>query len=442
MKAKIFLLGMILSLPTFSLDIRSFQFTDSYRYATLDDSGLDGFKGPLVLTTSLSHTQDPLIETDSNFSIRYRSLVDSMTMGTFGGAYKVNDFFSMGAKGAFANVKANDESYSYLTDTEIYAKIGLIIGETFKFSMQPELYLPTGDLDSFTTRESIGGGLKFVLEKKLESVSFLLGAGYSHTEKNVSLGIDYTNLFLTQLGISFHLSPTLFLNLETNRYFTAESDYKQDQGEFYITMRGEPSEDFGIYGGVGVGGFTEIERDNLTAFLGLKFAFEDQKPKVAEATAPIVQEPPKVVQKPTTQPRIDTVKFETRQEEKKKLGEALTFENIYFENDMYDIKHSEQLKIDDFLKKISKYMDRIRLIVIEGYASRVGAPDHNQLLSLNRAIAVQNALILGGVKDELTTKVAYGDRAPQVEEEGKNRKVQFRLYILKESKYKKNNFKR
>ena len=86
---------------------------------------------------------------------------------------------------------------------------------------------------------------------------------------------------------------------------------------------------------------------------------------------------------------------------------------ILFDNDSYAIKpmFAGQIKtMSDFLKKYDSAS-----IQIQGYASRVGAPEYNLALSKKRAHAVQDKLLSYGISPKRVTIVGYGENRVQAE---------------------------
>lgn len=67
--------------------------------------------------------------------------------------------------------------------------------------------------------------------------------------------------------------------------------------------------------------------------------------------------------------------------------------------------------------------------MIEGYASKTGSPQRNQILSAQRADKVKNYLSTKGIPESKLSVAAYGDSAlKQYPTEAENRRVEFRIY--------------
>jgi outer membrane protein OmpA-like peptidoglycan-associated protein len=420
-----------------ALDLQGYKFTDSYRYSSLEDTGFEHFGGPSVIHTSIAHIKTPLFVTDPQFGRIYEEVISRYDLVSLGTSYRFSDTLTLGIESSFLNTQLSDHSESHSGDTHLKAKILLLKDNSQAFSFLPELTLPTGSQSSFTTKKELSGSFKIAYEKHAGDIHFLGSVGFAHSPENSYSVINYRNLILSELGLSYDMNKNWNINLEVNRNFTTESDYRQDEGDYYLTLKHMASQNTSIYGGAGVSGFSEIARKNWSIFVGLKFDFgEIQNTPVAKIEKPVEKVIEKTVVVKEVSPPTAPVKERTMiiiksmAEEKKLFGTVFAKENILFANAKANIENAERLKIDSLVAKFSKHKHLIKHIVIEGYASKVGPSTLNQTLSLKRAQGVQKALIESGIDESLTSIVAYGDRElnPNKIIE-KNRKVQFRIYV-------------
>lgn len=104
--------------------------------------------------------------------------------------------------------------------------------------------------------------------------------------------------------------------------------------------------------------------------------------------------------------------------------------NIYFELNSYKIVTTESIKVWEIARAIKKLDDKIKVIFLEGFASPEGHEDKNFTLANKRALAVKNALIKEGVKEELLQIKTFGDKNNNdFENINKKRRVQLKLYL-------------
>ncbi len=149
----------------------------------------------------------------------------------------------------------------------------------------------------------------------------------------------------------------------------------------------------------------------IKAVAGLTFSFGKAKPAPAPvpapAPAPVVKEP-----EPEPEPVVEKVIEEP-------AFESLT-RNILFVINKWDIRDSEQLKIDEVVEALKANPDtKVR---VSGYADKAtGTPKRNQFLSQKRSEVVAEAIVNAGIaKDRIITEY-FGDTVNPFETPEENR---------------------
>ncbi len=111
-------------------------------------------------------------------------------------------------------------------------------------------------------------------------------------------------------------------------------------------------------------------------------------------------------------------------------NKSFSIENIYFDNNSYQIKPLSE----EVLVEFSKYLliNNSLKIEISGYTDGVGGDMQNQLLSEKRAKSVCDFLILNGISSNRVSYKGYGEQKPaasNLNEEGrkKNRRIEFKV---------------
>lgn len=414
MKTLFFLLTLVFAFQAHALNLIGYRFTDSYRYATLDDSLQEKFPGKYVLTASGSYIKSPFYVTDSNVSRKNSDIISYAYVATFGFSYYVSDKLSVGVDLNGVHNKVFGEEHTTFGDSVLKARWNLLRTDAFSFSLNPQVFVPTGSGESFSTIGSFGGSLSAVGEYAVNRWHLLASAGYFSARNNNYRIVDYRDLVLTQLGLSYDLNSNWNANVEANRAFTTNSDYKQDEGDYYLTMKNRTTNNLSTYFGAGLAGIDEVDRHNYTLFAGLKFS----EAPLPEPLKPVVAEAPVKKPKPVIKSRADEAL----------LGSLMKAENIYFDNNKWNLNDKEQNKLLDLVNSYKQIGEQINHIVIEGYASRVGNTVHNKILGTKRAEEVKAFLEKNGIPEEKLSYVSYGDSTPQEKEEWMNRKVQFRVY--------------
>lgn len=109
-------------------------------------------------------------------------------------------------------------------------------------------------------------------------------------------------------------------------------------------------------------------------------------------------------------------------------GEKTILRNIFFDTDKYSLKPESKAELDRLLKLLNENIS-IR-IQISGHTDNVGAPEHNRILSENRAKTVVEYLTANGIDKNRLTAKGYGETQPYATnstEEGRaqNRRTEF-----------------
>ena len=409
----------LISLPAAAVNLQGYRFSDSYRYSVLDDSLLERFSGSYVLTASLNHIHSPVSISNNNYNISSGRYIKQTNMLTLGYTYYIGGRISVGLDTQIVRNSNGEEAAFFMGDTVLKAKVNLFKEDGWSFSLNPQIFLPTGATNSFAEVEQLAGAISAVGEKHLTSRLHLLGSlGYFSGRKNFYDAIDYRDLILAQLGVSLDLTESWNINAEIYRNFLTTRDYGQDEGTYFLTMKNKTTSSLSTYFGAGVAGASELDRDNYTVFAGIKFSEAEEKP------AP----KPQPVAKPAPRAPAPAPKKVSKRDDEKNLGTLHQVTHIYFANGSSVITPDQAYKIEVLLKAYSENPD-IKHIVIEGYASKTGSPQRNQSLSAQRADKVKSYLEAKGIPGSKLSVVAYGDSAlKQYPTEAENRRVEFRIY--------------
>jgi len=115
--------------------------------------------------------------------------------------------------------------------------------------------------------------------------------------------------------------------------------------------------------------------------------------------------------------------------DKVKVGTDIALENIFFDKSKFSLKPesiTELEKLKDFLTKNATIK-----VELGGHTDSDGDDKSNQILSENRAKAVQDWLIKNGIKASRLTYKGYGETQPRVENDTPANKAKNRRTMLK-----------
>lgn len=158
---------------------------------------------------------------------------------------------------------------------------------------------------------------------------------------------------------------------------------------------------------------------SLIAFVGCS--------KKITKTAPATQET-KPVTTPTleSKPKVETIDLEPKEKSIPKVD--LSFRNINFDYDKYDLTHEARDVLANHARLL-KENPEIKL-KIEGHCDERGTIEYNLALGENRAYSVKNYLVNYGINSNRLSTISYGkerplDTRPTPEGWAKNRRAAF-----------------
>ncbi len=94
---------------------------------------------------------------------------------------------------------------------------------------------------------------------------------------------------------------------------------------------------------------------------------------------------------------------------------AQNVKDIYFDYDKYDLRASEQASLQGDIAFLQQHPNVH--ITIEGHCDSRGSTEYNLALGDNRAGAVKNALVQGGISADRIKTISYGKERPFCTEE-------------------------
>ncbi|MFZ4713433.1 MAG: hypothetical protein ACOYL6_06970 [Bacteriovoracaceae bacterium] len=269
---KLFLFFIIL-VPTYAhaLNLTGYHFSDSFRYAIVDDSMLEKYPGHFVFSTSAAYVKSPFFEADILNNKVSRNIIDYNQITTAGGTYYLSNMSAVTLKTAYVQNRVYNIKHHSLADSELKGRFNIYKEGAHSVSINPVFTFPTGQKSNYTTTGTVGGGIAAVGEMKIEQVMLQGSLGYYNASSNKALGINYSELITSTLAISWDFKPEWTINLETYRNFTVAADTGQDEGEYYLTVKNSSVKGMSFFGGAGIAGLYSPYSSNTTYFVGLRF---------------------------------------------------------------------------------------------------------------------------------------------------------------------------
>ncbi len=106
---------------------------------------------------------------------------------------------------------------------------------------------------------------------------------------------------------------------------------------------------------------------------------------------------------------FDNMGFKTIETDK---GVVVFLPEVYFEFDSSRLTDAAQKKLSDVSIVLTDPRASDRRILVEGHTDSIGNDTYNETLSLSRANAVGDALVMSGVDDQKITRRGYGKKYP------------------------------
>ena len=223
----------------------------------------------------------------------------------------------------------------------------------------------------------IGGGANFGLNNdEANAISNLFPADNFLWEANKLFGAGRAGI-----GMNIRLSDAIAFNIEGNSSFISDH---------FNSKRGS------------------VVDFQIKALAGLTFSFGKAKP----APAPVIV-PPAPAPKPEPEPVVEEAPVV------EPAFESLT-RNVLFVINTWDIRESEQLKIDEVVEALKAYPDtKVR---VSGYADKAtGTAKRNMFLSQKRSEVVAQAIVDAGIDQDRIITEYYGDTVNPFETPEENR---------------------
>lgn len=399
------ILAILISQSVLALNLQGYRFSDSYRYSLLDDSLMEKFPGRYVVTASFGHVHAPFYYSDSNLNNVRDEIIKYNNVLTAGFTYYLHPRLSLGVDLNAINNSVFGETYNTLADTVVKSKWSMLRTDSFSLSLNPQVILPTGQTENFSTMDSVSGSLSTVAEKSFNKLHLLASIGALSSKNNAYVDVDHRQLLLAQLGVSYDVSEKWNVNVEAFRNTPLVDDKLQDEGKYFLTGKYKARENLSTYFGGGLTGWDEVERNTYSVFVGLKF--HERMPAAVGAATPVaVATPARKEEMQVAEPRMS---------------------DIYFDHAQSSLPDSELRKLDSVIQHLNDSMPLIQRIVIEGHASSPGPASLNQKLSEKRGETVRQYFEKNGLNSDKLAIEAYGETKAIPKDEAKSRKVHFRV---------------
>ncbi len=405
------ILGLGLGLFTLSaqaVNIQTFTFTQTPNYAitedALDPNSITNNNYKYLFTAAYHYVRNPLVILNSTGK-RTGVVIDYYNSINLGFGYRLNARSVIGletfvSEAAYANKKS-----TALGDSSLTYKYRLTGKDSpFAVALIPKLFLPTGKEDLFLSDKSVGYGALVAIEKNLQYLQLAINLGYLTSPDARFANMDYREKVVTGIGAYIPVTDTWGGDIEYQRQNTMPWGKGPTPNEFFTGIRVQAKDSQIYYGGIGWGDMSDAYGNDFRLVAGLKwtprFYEEDATPEMAHAD-------------------------KNKQTEFGILKES---KNIHFAHASSRLSNSAEIMLDEIAEEIVQHLQRIKIIQVEGHASKIGKPKFNLRLSKKRAMISRDYLISKGIPPEKIKVMTMGDSNSTLDDYAANRRVEIRVF--------------
>ncbi len=409
-----------------SINVQTFTPSTSDQFVLIEDANrgtwpkkIKGFLG-----VNYNYLNEPLVETDPLLNDRVTSVISSVqTVDAFVG-YHVSPRIALvaGAPLLHGVMFPNGTFNAAIGDARGLAKIRITPDDwRTNIALIPELRFPTGSADNLVSDSSLVFVGRVSLERQFKAFTLGLNLGYLNAANSVFRTIDYRSRLLLGLGMLVPLNDQFGINVEYFEQFTYPQRQNLNPNELYLGGRYVYLKNLILTGGFSLGSITGPTGQDIRIVLGLRYFWMDETPEAP----PVVQEAPKPIAEVAPAPKpVPLAVFTPKKIE--------TLRAIAFAHNDAELTPDALPVLDEVAALMLKHNKEFKRVQIDGHTNKIGPDKLNVELSLQRAQAVRNYLILKKVPAKSLVARGFGARVPKVpytnpDAEDINRRVEFIL---------------
>ncbi len=348
---------------------------------------------------NFDYVNDPLVRIDPATNQRIESLVSSMSSFNFSFGRQIDPriglFGEMGVHQVAipqSNFVIKNGNFTTLGDSRLILKILLNPPNDdqrkLTFALIPELILPTGDTQFFTSVGTLGWGGHLSVEREWGKLILSGNLGFRYAQNAFYSGIRYQRMVPFAFGALYRWNDHWGVVTEFSGAAAIDSSDFQNRAEAFLGPRYRVNRDWTLLAALGTGKFRDNMSNDFRGILQVKFS-PFKTPTRLERAAPVGVAATKTLDVPCS------------------LG------NILFANASTELSAKAKASLEVFAKRVldQSQTPKVKLIQVQGHASPTGSPVKNQELSEGRSEVARDYLVNLGVPDDLIQIRAYSQTA-------------------------------
>ncbi len=336
-------------------------------------------------------------------------------------------------------------SSTQLGDIKILAKIRVTPDESdTSVALVPEIHFGTGSEAFFVSDSTAYFALRLAIEQKLsETLQLAANIGYGYAQNaqfndpNTLTLIDNRNRIPYSLGSFLKFNETWGANLEFSGTVFMPTDQEQNPSDLYLGARCAAAENFILTLGGSLGKITSGSGQNYRIIAGVRFAPFDKKPAPTPEPTPVPTPEPTPAATPAPTPEATPTPVPAPPKAQEKLVISLDVSSVPFEFDTARLPKFHGDRLREIGRFLGTHKDLWRQLTVQGNTDERGTHAYNDKLSKERAHAVRQLLLEGGVPISKIKSVGYGKRHPidrhhNEKAYAKNRRVDLEFHGVKD----------
>tara|TARA_B110001454_G_C12723278_1_gene436205 strand:- start:3017 stop:4225 length:1209 start_codon:yes stop_codon:yes gene_type:complete len=368
-------------------------------YESSESVGLEDSLSPeyrkWMATLGFSYKSSPLTLKSEDNRKTYTSVIDWFQTLNFGGAYRLNDAWSIGLTGSLVQSKISGDTSVNLADTNLRINYRRPISATSAWGVHALMTAPTGSGTKFTSDTGAGIGLAIAFEHNIGLLQYVAKIGYLENSKakdDVDPNLDQSQRMIASISGLLPVTEKWAVTSDFEKTWTLPIKTVFNPNELKVGARYAANSSLNFFAGMGLDSINNSEPLDTRMYIGLKYSPEETK----VVSTP---EPPKeeAVNKNPECYDIDKV-------------EETYSAMIRFDNNKDVLNDQSRSEFEKLIAYTKEHFYNISHVSIHGHASKPGTDSYNFKLSKKRAKTISEALLQLGLDPKLLETKGKGKK--------------------------------
>lgn len=383
-------------------NIQYYERSNSFLYESSESVGLEDSLGPeykkWIMTLGYSYKSSPLTLKSENNQKTYTSVIDWFQTLNLGGAYRVNDSWSVGISTSLVQSKISGDTKFGLADTNLRLNYRRPISSTAAWGVHLLATAPTGIEARYTSDSGPGLGLALAFEQNLAFMQYVVKLGYLGNAKAkdaFDANLDQTQRVQGSIGLYFPVTDRIAVTSDFEKTWTMPVKTVFNPNELKAGIRYAASASMAYFAGAGIDSINSSEPLDTRLYAGLKYSPQDERKHSEPEKKPEVVEAP--VNKDPNCYDVDKV-------------EETYSAMIRFDNNKDIVNDVSRPEFEKLIAYTKDHFYNISHVSIHGHASKPGTDSYNFKLSKSRAKKISIGLLDLGLEPKLLETKGKGKK--------------------------------